>query len=134
MSSRGALGSSSRVRSSDTWGVTTYVCVCGSLLLPPTHVLLPGSHLSSVAYLSSKWSSYVVMSCHGFLLTGRTLRVWRGGKCAASLSGHLGPVLCLLVLPGGEILSGSGDTSVKMWAPGAGPCIHTIKAHTDTVR
>ena len=43
-------------------------------------------------------------------------------------------MLCLLVLPGGEILSGSGDTTVKMWAPGGGPCIHTIKAHTDTVR
>ncbi len=60
--------------------------------------------------------------------------MWRGGKCAATLTGHEGPVLCLLVLPGGEILSGSGDTTVKMWAPGGGPCIHTIKAHTDTVR
>ncbi|PNH02104.1 Ubiquitin homeostasis protein lub1 [Tetrabaena socialis] len=67
-------------------------------------------------------------------LRPRTLRVWRDGKAAATLSGHEGPVLCLLVLPGGEMLSGSGDTSVKMWAPGGGPCIHTIKAHTDTVR
>ncbi|PNW78780.1 hypothetical protein CHLRE_09g389912v5 [Chlamydomonas reinhardtii] len=64
----------------------------------------------------------------------KTVRVWRDGKCAATLTGHEGPVLCLLVLPGGEILSGSGDTTVKMWAPGGGPCIHTIKAHTDTVR
>ncbi|GIL66282.1 hypothetical protein Vafri_19894 [Volvox africanus] len=64
----------------------------------------------------------------------KTLRIWRGGKCVSTLTGHQGPVLCLLVLEGGEVLSGSGDTSVKMWAPGGGPCIHTIKAHTDTVR
>ncbi|GIL93050.1 hypothetical protein Vretifemale_20531 [Volvox reticuliferus] len=64
----------------------------------------------------------------------KTLRIWRGGKCVSTLTGHQGPVLCLLVLEGGEVLSGSGDTSVKMWGPGGGPCIHTIKAHTDTVR
>ncbi len=63
--------------------------------------------------------------------------MWRGGKCCAELSGHEGPVLCLLCLPGGEVLSGSGDTTVRMWAEGpdgAWSCIHTIKAHGDTVR
>ncbi|GFR47642.1 hypothetical protein Agub_g9384, partial [Astrephomene gubernaculifera] len=82
----------------------------------------------------------------------KTLRVWHLGRCVATLTGHEGPVLSLLVLPAtGEILSGSGDTTVRLWAPQqpqppqsasetpASPfsswrCVRTLKAHADTVR
>ncbi len=61
--------------------------------------------------------------------------MWRGGKALRTLSGHEGPVLCLAVLPGsGDVLSGSGDTTVRRWSSGTGACTRTYRGHTDTVR
>ncbi|GLC42085.1 hypothetical protein PLESTB_001066500 [Pleodorina starrii] len=123
---QGAIVTGSRDKTIRVWDPTTASClavlegheyqVTALGLLPPGG---PG-HAEGGAIVSASLD--------------KTLRVWKGGKAVASLTGHTGPVLCLLVLPGGEVLSGSGDTSVKMWGPGGGPCIHTIKAHTDTVR
>ena len=48
------------------------------------------------------------------------------------LEGHTAAVLSLIVLPGGALLSGSGDSSIKMWVDGK--CTATLKGHTDTVR
>jgi WD40 repeat protein len=62
----------------------------------------------------------------------RTIRVWRGTECIATLEGHEGPVLSLAVTPEGDILSGSGDTTVRRWS--SGKCVQTYKGHTDTVR
>jgi hypothetical protein len=41
-------------------------------------------------------------------------------------------VLCLAVTEGGELLSGSGDTTIKRWR--GTQCVATYKGHTDTVR
>lgn len=43
----------------------------------------------------------------------RTLRLWRGGGCVATLEGHEAAVLSLLVLPSGDILSGSGVRGLR---------------------
>jgi WD40 repeat protein len=58
--------------------------------------------------------------------------VWRGTECIATLEGHEGPVLSLAVTREGDILSGSGDTTIRRWA--GGKCVQTYKGHTDTVR
>lgn len=58
--------------------------------------------------------------------------MWRGSECAATLEGHEGPVLSLAVTPDGDILSGSGDTTIRRWS--GGKCVQTYKGHTDTVR
>ncbi len=62
----------------------------------------------------------------------KTIRVWRGGQCAAVLEGHEAAVLCLLQLPNGDLLSGSGDCTIRVWS--GGKCTHTIPAHSDSVR
>lgn len=63
----------------------------------------------------------------------RSLRIWSpAGKCTATLLGHEGPVLALLVTPEGDVLSGSGDTTMRLWQ--GGRCINTLRGHTDTVR
>jgi hypothetical protein len=62
----------------------------------------------------------------------RTIRLWREDRCAAVLEGHEGPVLALAVLEGGDLLSGSGDTTIKRWQ--GTKCVATYKGHTDTVR
>ncbi len=48
------------------------------------------------------------------------------------LEGHGGAVQCVLALPSGDLLTGSNDTTVKLWR--GGTCVHTLTGHTDTVR
>jgi phospholipase A-2-activating protein len=68
----------------------------------------------------------------------KTIKVWRlpQGKCAATLEGHEGPVLCLAVTPcGAFVLTGSGDGTARLWSPArGGACIAVFAGHTDTVR
>jgi WD40 repeat protein len=66
--------------------------------------------------------------------TRRTLKIWRGGKCVRTLEGHEGPVLSLAVTPDGDVLSGSGDTTIRRWGGRSGVCTHVYRGHTDTVR
>lgn len=50
------------------------------------------------------------------------------------LEGHEAAVLCLLLLPSGDLLSGSGDCTIKVWSLETGKCTATIAAHADSVR
>lgn len=43
-------------------------------------------------------------------------------------------MLCLLLLPSGDLLSGSGDCTIKVWSLETGKCTATIAAHADSVR
>jgi WD40 repeat protein len=62
----------------------------------------------------------------------RSIRLWRGGSAAGQLLGHEGPVLCLAVTEEGDLLSGSGDHTIRRWAGSS--CTAVYKGHTDTVR
>ena len=67
--------------------------------------------------------------------TSSTLRLWSpaDGRCLGVLYGHAGPVLAVAALaPSGDVLSGSGDKTIKVWRGGS--CIATLTGHTDTVR
>ena len=48
------------------------------------------------------------------------------------LEAHQGPVQCLLLLPGGNLLSGGNDGTIRHWL--AGKVQRTFTGHTDTVR
>lgn len=65
-------------------------------------------------------------------LSHSTIKLWREGRAAGQMTGHEGPVLCLAVTEGGELLSGSGDTTIKRWR--GTQCVATYKGHTDSVR
>ena len=62
----------------------------------------------------------------------RKICVWKDGNCIKTLEAHEGPVQCLLLLPNGDFLSGSNDTTIKLWSNFK--CVHTFPGHTDTVR
>lgn len=62
----------------------------------------------------------------------RSIRLWREGKPAGELLGHDGPVLCLAVTEEGQLLSGSGDHTLRRWAGKS--CTAVYRGHTDTVR
>jgi WD40 repeat protein len=70
--------------------------------------------------------------CCAVLCACRSIRLWRGGKAAGQLLGHEGPVLCLAVTEEGQLLSGSGDHTIRSWAGSSCTAVYT--GHTDTVR
>jgi WD40 repeat protein len=39
-------------------------------------------------------------------------------------------VLCLLLLSNGQLASGSGDKTIKIWNTVTGDCIKTLEGHT----
>jgi phospholipase A-2-activating protein len=68
----------------------------------------------------------------GVLARCSTVRVWGNDGSVEVLEGHGGAVLAVLVLPSGDILSGSGDKTVKLWSHGK--CVRTFAGHGDSVR
>ena len=64
------------------------------------------------------------------------MRLWRNGQCISVLKGHTGPILCLCALESGDIVSGSGDSTIKKWIISKTGCVceSTWVGHTDTVR
>ncbi|MBA2655893.1 MAG: WD40 repeat domain-containing protein [Tatlockia sp.] len=56
------------------------------------------------------------------------------GEWVSSFKGHNDWVNSLLVLPGGELLSGSEDNTLKLWELTTGRCLETIKGHQDSIR
>lgn len=57
-----------------------------------------------------------------------TVRRWRNGKAVEVLEGHDGPVQAVLLLPSGEVVTGSSDTTMKFWRGSS--CTNTIRGHT----
>ena len=55
------------------------------------------------------------------------------GKIIRIMRGHTGAVLCLIVLPTGELVSGSADTTIKMWNVSSGKLIRTLTGDTNNV-
>ena len=47
-----------------------------------------------------------------------TIKIWGliSGSCLNTLNGHSEAVLCLQLLPTGELCSGSSDSSIKVWS------------------
>ncbi|MEW5313442.1 MAG: hypothetical protein WDW38_005010 [Sanguina aurantia] len=58
----------------------------------------------------------------------------RTGAKITKLRGHTGNVRCLLVHPDGKtLLSGSSDSTVKLWDVGMQRCVQTYSMHSDSV-
>ena len=54
-------------------------------------------------------------------------------SCFCTLEGHLSSVNCLIELKNGELLSGSKDTTMKVWNILKGSCLATLNAHVKEV-
>ena len=77
-----------------------------------------------------------------------TLKLWNLQKSSSSenissiktlednsfLNGHTGLVLCVSVLPDGRIISGSTDTTLKIWNTNTGMCDVTLIGHSAWIR
>ena len=54
-------------------------------------------------------------------------------KLIRTLKGHTSAVFCLVVLPNGQLASGSFDKTIKIWDTNTGKEIRTLKGHTNSV-
>jgi WD40 repeat protein len=55
------------------------------------------------------------------------------GELITSLTGHTGWVLCVELLPGGRLASGSRDQTVMIWDVATGQAIETLRGHKDSI-
>jgi phospholipase A-2-activating protein len=45
-------------------------------------------------------------------------KVWSTGQCIHELKGHEGNILCVIAASNGDIITGSGDGSIRIWRDG----------------
>jgi WD40 repeat protein len=75
-----------------------------------------------------------------FLVSGaesNDIKVWDMAssdfKCVRTMTGHTDMVLCLVVSPYGQLLSGSVDKSIKVWDVKTWTCERTLTDHTGSI-
>ena len=51
----------------------------------------------------------------------------------ATLTGHTGYLMALVELQNGDVISGSADTTIKVWDMKTRTCIATLTGHTNWV-
>jgi len=54
-------------------------------------------------------------------------------KCIATLRGHKGTIYAFVLLPDGQLASGSSDYTIKLWNLQSEKCVATLEGHTDGV-
>lgn len=79
------------------------------------------------------------LSNHGFLISGQFSRpyfihLWnyKDGSCVQALEGHTETIYCLEEMYDGTLISGSGDTTIKLWNED-GSCRRTLEGHSCSV-
>ena len=71
----------------------------------------------------------------GLMLTGsadKTIKVWKAGKCEATLKGHTDCVRALAVLSAAEFLSCANDATIRRWLVG-GECVQVYYGHENYI-
>lgn len=64
----------------------------------------------------------------------REYNPWRFFECLCTLEGHSNSVCCLAISPDGHnLVSGSGDRTIKVWDVETAQAIHTLKGHSSCV-
>ena len=69
----------------------------------------------------------------------RTVKLWHRAapttdyNCVRTFEGHSDGVISVAVMDNLNIVSGSWDTTVKIWSPSTGECLYTLRGHTDFV-
>jgi len=62
----------------------------------------------------------------------KTIKLWKNGKCTQTLEGHKEAVTCLATTSE-NIVSGSMDTTVKIWSIKTSKIVNSLRAHNGGV-
>ena len=76
----------------------------------------------------------VVIACQN----DNNIRIWDliEDKCVKTFQGHTSSVLCLKVLPNGQLASGSSNFSIKLWSmilDQTNDCLFTLTGHYESI-
>jgi len=55
-------------------------------------------------------------------------------ECLHTLPGHTSTIRCLAMTASGTVISGSRDTTLRVWNISSDTCHYVLEGHTDTVR
>jgi WD40 repeat protein len=116
--SNGQLASGSTDNSIRIWNTATLECV-GTLQGLPF----------SVHALAAMSGGVLASSC------GPLIAIWDVStqERVSALEGHTSLVLCLAILPTGQIVSGSYDSEIRIWCVFPERCDFVLQGHTDSV-
>ena len=71
-------------------------------------------------------------TCRAISVAARNaFRVRPFSRAVVTLAGHASNVFCVAAAPDGRVITGSHDSTIKVWRDGA--CERTIQTHTQTV-
>lgn len=64
-----------------------------------------------------------------------TIKIWtpKYAELKRTLTGHTSGVLCLAMIPNGDLISASADKTIKIWLLEKGELKNTLKGHTDSI-
>ena len=92
-------------------------------------------NLGMVTCMTTMLDTYkVVIACQN----DNSIRIWDliEDKCVKTFQGHSSQVLCLKVLPNGQLASGSSDFSIKLWSvisDQTNDCLFTLTGHYESI-
>lgn len=74
-----------------------------------------------VSYSDNIYPTCIAESSNGVLAIGDedgVIKIIKDGKCIDILKGHTDAITCIIILPNGDIVSGSNDTTIIVWRNG----------------
>ncbi|MFN7097839.1 MAG: hypothetical protein ACK4PR_09855, partial [Gammaproteobacteria bacterium] len=99
-------------------------------LLPPTYEYLKWSPSNGIVKIAVALSDDHIACAIGKTIEIRSLKT---GNCELVLTEHSDDITALIVLPSGHLVSGSQDTTIKIWDMEAASCVRTLQGHKEAV-
>ena len=94
--------------------------------------VLPGGHIVSASRSNFCGAAEKADARSAKEADARSLTIWdRRQRRVRTLAGHTGDISCIASMPGGGMITGSWDETIKVWANGR--CVHTLEGHEGKV-
>jgi hypothetical protein len=106
--------------------------VCNTITAPDANAYVGASGHKSIIGFSSETNDFLATAMRNGTCMIFDVSV-NGGAVVKTLKGHEDSVFCIETLPKGQIATGSGDETIKIWNVQDETCVTTINAHFEGV-